>query len=621
MLEIIGYYIFLFIQIYLISISFWIIKKRLLKSRFIALIVTLLVWCGLNSFAGNIAFYIFGKNFNFQQLLFVYSIEVIGLTFIAFKYWKVNCVNWVYFNIEKYTKITFSIVLCGLFVFIYFNTSELLPYWGNVDEAVHFEMSNAMLQKLFFSLTHNNTLTEMYIGSDYIYWDIRYTYIFGYHFISSVLSKITNIDIIYITHFMRSLMISLFVAVPLLLMRGRYKWIITITYLWLMFSSVYLWFGKIIVLGYSAQVYSISLAFLVVAILESEVRKDKKEQNKVWSWGIVPFLCLLIFNGYMLTGAIIILYGILRGILNKNYIQSIFILATTLFEVIHPYVFKQIIGTIKGNEKIDEAISVSNSLQHPISIIISILCVIAILYFIFNFISKQKNLKYTGTFMAVMSVVYLCIYYLYDNMGYIMHKTWIMFVPILMISIPLMMKSIIEYIPTRHFVIKGIIILISCIIFVLFMAEHKLIHTNIKSEVEEITKARVVLTRDEYICIKYLSSQMNDDSNIEYLGLNGPSIAYTRVLSKKFPYSNILFDSKSDFMFRNDGSFKTFFEAVDKYISLGEFTGEIILLIDHSNITDSEIFDSNNDYFMNVESIFSSGSCEIIRVKANPQKS
>lgn len=614
-MELIGNVLFDSIQIYLLVILWKICWKKITCERFSTLLLVILLWLLTNTLVGNITYYLFDINFNLYEILLCY---LCFAAMFGWAYWLLTKrKNWkmVHIYVDSKIKIIFGISLLSLTCyFFFFSTRNFMPVWGNVDEAVHFQYANAMYQRLFFSLNNGNPVTDIFSGKGYISWDERYTYTFGYHYICAVLSKMTTADIIYVSHFLRSLLISVFATAPMLFVRGKMKYIVCISYLLFMCCTVNTWFGLLIGAGYTAQLYSLALAWLVGFLVENE----SENNHFIWDYFIVPLLCLQVLNAYMLTGMVVIIAAIIKSIRSFKLKRIFCIIGFVLFEVIHPAILKQIMSILTGSGKIDEAITSAHYLAKPITYGVGIICAICILYFLITTLLFNNRKIYFGYQMFVWSVLYLAIYYLFDNTGYMMLKTWVSMLPLLILSALIISVSTFEMIlKNKYWMISALGLVIGVVCLAGVLKSQKAFNTDMNQNLKKVTHTEECLTRDEYECIKYIGKNLSSYQNIEYIGLNGPSIFYAVRLTTVAPYSAVIYSKEYNYMFVNDGSYQTFFDGIDKRKQDGTEAESLLLVVDREKVTDEDLFDQNRSLFRSIDSVYSHGTTEVLLVNLN----
>lgn len=582
-MEWLGWFIFTSIQIYLFIILFIITYKKVLSEKFSAFILSFITWLSLNSFLGLTVSFIWQKEFNLFHFLIVYATFLFIFSIIFLK--KIKNLNEQPSKllINRGSRNIFLISSLILFLILFFSTNNNMPIYGNVDDSAHYEMSLMMYERIFFTIKEANIFSKaIYTDMAIPFNNTRYSYIFGYHYISAILSKITFIEIIYIHHILRCLFMTFIITIPVLFLQAKdkIKFKDTIFYFVMLLFTIPKWYF-FISHGFTAQLYSVLLLFIYILydkIFCSHVK------NKYMDYFVMPFIVFSVLNAYILTGALLLFYIIIKCILVKDF-KKLFI--NLLFSSYILYILpirNQISYFLFGKGNIDEAIVAGTSVGAPNIVLIIIFAAVLL----FNIFEIYKRKKSDNSIKLNFSIIYiiciLLVYFFYDKSGYIMLKIIITAFPLIIYDFSNMLNKLFKKILLKfsHITHKkkdsikfplilsfiGLELVLS--FYICNIKDFESFKSFVPDNFASIIQAEPAISKDTYEAVKYINQNYDiKDSGFEYINLSGPEIIYGYILNRNFPYSSNIYDNvnRVRFMSKSAANYNRAIKGIIKGLS------------------------------------------------------
>ena len=582
----------LLFQIYVFCLLNLILFRKTVNNLGISLALSGVSLAAINSFLGLTVSYIWPNGtFNLKQILIVYFLFTIIASFLYF--FQIHKAIYPITITDNRTNFYFFIsVSAVLFLLLFFSSGPYMPIWGNVDEAAHVEMCHMMHERIFFSIENANISSRfMYSGTVVPFDNVRNSYIFGYHYIVALMAKITGIELIYITKFQRCLLLSLFVSLPLLLIKSNKKSVLPhILYCFVIYFTFSLWYA-LISYGFSAQLYSLVLMTIYIVIDE---KTSTQTNNPYLEFLFKPLILFAAFNAYILTGILLLAYVSIRFIALKKYRRLLVSFLYCAYMLYMPPIRNQLIYFIFGEGQIDEAIIAGCSWGAPSKAFIGI-CLGLFIYDIYQFL-KNKSLPDMGT-IAVVAI--LGIYFFYDSDGYIMFKTIVTSIPILAlkyINITSSVSNIIlcgyEESTFRRFMPNFLLVLWTVLAI---PAAQKICkyedYSFLTSNGSRLSNAECSISHDFYSAIKYKSKYLDDQtSGYEYINFSGPELTHGYISNGKWFNSRIVtIGSSARFAQKKAANYDRAAQGILEQIKNNADLKRLYFIINHDSNSDNSV--------------------------------
>ncbi len=508
--------IFFALQLVLL-ICCYCLANKYFASIFSKAVITVVLWLIINNFTGAALFSVFIQKFGIVSVVLALFIECIGL-FICIKcISKKEIHKYLFWNDTKSITI-FSVVAFFLFMFFFLVLTKctFMPVYGNVDEVVHYECVNAILQKMWINPSKVSYLSATSRNMPYLLQE-RLSYIWGYHYIVAIISKLFCIDTIYVIHFIRSCMMTLMLSLPLLTLgKAKHKIFAYIFYFAVVIGTIPLWF-LFLTSGFTAQMYSIVfIEFAIILFSELEIFSERT--------GIaINILCASLIwatlNAYILTGAILLSYYVINCLLNKRWKNLLGAFISTIPIMIYPSMRTQISAFLKG-EKSDEALTAQYfGVKYLNWYIILLFIFIAVLYVIIKkCVSKEKMIGISAVVAVILSVLWVS----GNREGYIIYKCFFSMYLLVIVDFIILVDLLSDKINRSYIrkVITGLVGIFT-IIYLIYgcgIISYKNIRNAFDTE-------EPMLTEKLYDCVKFVEK---DDSLLEGefdgIGVYGPQL-------------------------------------------------------------------------------------------------
>ena len=587
-----GWLLLLLFQIYIFCLLNLILFRKIVNNFGISLVLSGVSLAAINSFLGLTVSYIWPNGtFNLKQLLVVYfSFGVIASFLYVLQIHKaIHPITITFNHTNFYFFISVSVIL---FLLLFFSSGPYMPIWGNVDEAAHVEMCHMMHERIFFSIENANISSRfMYSGTVIPFDSVRCSYIFGYHYVVALMAKITGIEIIYITKFQRCFLLSLFVSLPLLLIKSEKKnGVPHILYCFVLYFTFSLWYA-LISYGFSAQLYSLVLMTIYIVIDE---KLSIQTYNPYLEFFFKPLLLFAVFNAYILTGILLLIYVLIQYIALKKYRRLLVSFLYCAYMLYMPPIRNQLIYFILGEGEIDEAIIAGCSWGAPSKAFIGI-CLGLLIYDIYQF-SKNKSLPDMGT-VAVVAI--LGIYFFYDSDGYVMFKTIVTSIPILTLKYINITSSASNVILCRYekYTFRRFMpyVLLALWTVLAIPAAQKICkyedYSFLTSNGSRLSNAECSISNDFYNVIKYKSKYLDDQtSGYEYINFNGPELTYGYISNRKWTNSRIVTSgSSARFASKGAANYDRAAQGILEQIKNNADLRQLYFIINHDSDSDNSV--------------------------------
>lgn len=597
--------ILIIMEIILARMCWILIHNKYSFGKIISTLISIMLLLNLNSIVGITSYYIKGEDFNIIHINIIFMIYNLLLYILLrknkFFNSRINSVNKVTKS-EKYFLIIFSCIFAILFLS---TQCSFMPIWGNVDEANHYYFINTFHQRLFINSKFNDIFVALNPKNSQLYaMEIfRYSYLFGYHFICAIISKITFIDTIYILHFSLCIIMASYLAAPILLCGNRKK--IIILYIILLVLGSDKWYSMIAT-GYDAQLYAIMLC-MVLLVFIAEVLRLEEENKFVWYF-IIPINVLGVLNAYSLVGGILISWLILILIIKRKFKALGINIIYLLFLIPIPAISNQIKNLFfSENVVLDEALTVKYNEVPIIIIIISIYIIFAITNYIIR--NKIKD-NYKECFYLVTMVWIIITYFILGKDNYTSYKTYIMSFPIILLAC---IESSYLYITNKRFRQEGIFILVSIVLVLTNILSLNI--TNLKN----IVNAKPMIEKGEYSCIKYLINNYEDDTNVEYINTDGPTNFLMYSLVRKYSITSQIEEESRNMFFKDTRNYSDLYNYISDDIKGFELeNGKVFLTLSNKNNKRNYISNKKYEYLIeNNEVLYSKDDWQVKKYTLN----
>lgn len=568
--------IFFAVQFFLLICCYCLVNKYLV-SKFSRFVVTIVVWLVINNFTGAALFSVFKQNIGIIYIIVVMFIESVGLFLYIKNISKKEIYKYLFWNDAESITI-FSIIALCMFVFFFFVLTRctFMPIYGNVDEIVHYDCVNTILQKMWINPSKVDYLSVA-TQNDYCNINERASYIWGYHYVVAIISKLVYIDTIYITHFVRSLMMTLMLSFPVLILgKTKNKVFAYIFYFAILIGTIPCWF-LFLTSGYTAQMYSI--VFIEISIILFSELKIFSERTYP---AINIFCASLIWatlNGYLLTGLVLLIYYIFNCLLSERWKNLISVFVAIVPIMLYPSMRTQISAFFTKGEHRDEALTAPYAGVKCLNWYIIILFIlIAVLYVIIKmYVEKQRTVG-----ISAVTAVILLVFWIFGNReGYIIYKCFFsmyLFVILDFIILVDLASTRINCIYIRK-MLTGLIGVIT-IIYLIYgcrIIDYKNIRNAFDTD-------EPMLTAELYDCVKFISKDISLlEGSFDCVGVSGPQIWCSEcIYLGKGPISSLATSEENTIIFtdRNAATLNRVFDGLDVAFEKKLKIKFIVLIVD-----------------------------------------
>ncbi len=565
------------------------IVKQIFKNQILRWSAFALLYFSANTLSGLFGFYI-GRGSTDRWYLLIGQVVYAVAELILLLKKKSNSHNDDE-NFDKTQIKIWAVCFMGLFTLLLFSTgTDFMPAWGNVDDAVHFEMC-AQFRNIIDGGSDPlyQNLGDIRVGID------RYSYIWGFHYNCAVISKILHCDVLHIMHFMKCFSLTAFVTVPMLWIQTFKKNIvwIQICYAGIMFlfaGNWYMFFHK----GFSAQLFSLAVCNVIVLFT-----RCKTKDNDVVHYVIIPVFTLLCLLSYILTGAFLLMLMCLYYLAGQRVKNTFGLLLACLYMIPVPPIWNQIKVFLFRNGIADEALTAGSSLKSPPSVVWVFISIILFLNLLAMWIKGiRKNMVWLSL-ESIELLTFIGLYFFYDNDGYIIYKVMISVFPILILSVCFFSIDLLN-----RFTGSIMILVVMAVLVCTDMAQLSV------DSIKRIYKTEPFITLDEYRCLQKINSINTAYDGIEYIGMNGPSASLGSVLLRKQPFS--AYESGNSWKFRSNFCIRdTFKSVIERSLQGGKSGYKIYVLINEENAEDLKMMENFQDFLKENTEIFRTGSCSV----------
>lgn len=571
-----------------------IVSKNFTGSRVFKALIIFVLYLSGNTISGMIGYYAKNMTVDRYYLLGGQAVCIILEIFLLLRSQKAKKIR---IGCENKTQEIIWLVFFGLLFFMLLCSTQFtfMPVWGNVDEAVHIEVS-AQFRNILDGGA--NPFYRMLGGIDFSL--SRYSYLWAYHYNCAAISKVFHLDVLYINHIMKCLSLSLFISAPILWIKTSKKGIafVSIGYAGLMLlfaGNWYLFFQN----GYTAQIFSLAIAHIFISIYVSAAAEENKMIRRI----VLPVMMLFCLISYMLTGAVLLVFTLIVSLYKKDIKGFLFSFLYCAFIIPLPPIWNQILFFLFRQGSADEALTAGSALTESPSflwIVIGILMVIALICR-----RKSQNAKWMFYF-ACWYLLFFAVYFLGDSIGYVMYKIMITMFPMLILWLCY------ECFEAASFVKSNALVKNAGFILLLAGSMFFLVKTGIASVSGEMIKKTVYgkpqITKDEYACMKTIS-QYEAYDGVEYIGMNGPSARVGFVYLRKIPFSWT--GNGTGWSFKANFYLADILDGVRERILSGEPASCIYVLINEDRTEDMNGLDSFSSLVSENTEVYRSGNCAV----------
>ncbi len=568
--------IFFVLQLVLLICCYCLANKYLV-TIFSKFVVTIAVWLIINNFTGAVLFSVFKQNLGIVSIVVAMFIECVGLLIYIKCISKKEIHKYLLWNDIKSITI-FSVVAFCMFVFFFLVLTKctFMPVYGNVDEVSHYDLVNATLQKMWIN---PQKVTFLNAASYNMTYNIneRLSYIWGYHYTVAIISKLFCIDTIYIIHFIRSVMMTLMLSIPLLTLgKAKNKVFAYIFYFAVVVGTIPCWF-LFLISGFTSQLYSI--VFIEIAIIVFSELNIFSERTDIAVNIFCASLIWATLNGYLLTGVILLIYYVINCLLNKRWGNLVGAFIAIIPIILYPSIRVQIIAFFTRSENRDEALTAQYfGTKYLNWYIICLFILIAVLYVIIKkYVSKQRMIGISAVTAVMLSVLWM----FGNREGYIIYKCFLsMYLLVILDFIILvdLLSDKINGIFTKK-VLSGLIGIFT-IIYLIYGCGF----INYKNIRNAFDTEEPMLTKELYDCVKFVEK---DDSLLEGefdgVGVFGPQLwCAERVYLGKMPISSWISHGHNTIIFtgRDDASLHRVLDGLTIMFEEKQQVDFIVLIVD-----------------------------------------
>ena len=578
-----------------------IINKNLTGSIVFRVLTGLMIYLSGNTLSGMFGYYVSGMQVNRWFLLGAQLLLIVVYSAILLK--SEGAASKVHVAYENHVQEFIWLITFGaLFIALLCSTQfSLMPVWGNVDEAVHIEVS-AQFRNILDGGTNSfyRMLADIHQGLN------RYSYMWAYHYNCAVISKVLHMDVLHINHIIKCLSLSLFITVPILWLRPMNKKNILVSLSYMVFMVLfadnwYVFFEA----GYTAQIFSLAIAHTIIAYYI----KIYEEKNMVLRYIFLPTLTLFCIESYPLTGAVLLVFIVICLLYAKDIKGLIIQLLCCLFIIPLPPIWNQLMYFLFGRGSADEALTAASALTDKPSVFWILFGIIEIGILLYKY--KTPNAKWM-LYVACWFAAFFGMYFIGDSIGYVMYKIMVSMFPLLIFWMCYIGIETAFYLKCSENLKMGMgIVSVLCCMGILCLLNIASFSTQ---SIKSILVAQPQITRDEYACLKVISNyDTSSYDGVEYIGMNGPTIRVGFVFLRQIPFSWV--NSGTGWSFKSNFYTEDILDGLkERVFATEDIPRNIYVVINEEKAENLEAWEEYSSVLSENTEIYRSGNCSVRRL-------